>query len=73
MAKEVSIVEWHYNTGNKKPFTLAFTNCITGIVDVRDYKTQAAARAAETRFHNRISRVYGNVKRPADNSYYPYM
>ena len=69
--KHISTVEWKHNGNGTK--TLTFINCITGMVDVRTYKTAAAARAAETKFHNRMSRVYGNVSRPAADSYYPYM
>lgn len=70
--KHISTVEWKWND-NYNGITLTFINCVTGMVDVRTYKTAAAAKAAETKFHNKMSRVYGNVSRPAADSYYPYM
>lgn len=69
--KHICTTEWTYN--DNVTITLTFINCVTGMVDVRTYKTIAAAKAAETKFHNRMSRVYGNVSRPAADSYYPYM
>ncbi len=69
--KHISTVEWKHNNDGTK--TLTFINCVTGMVDVRTYKTAAAAKAAETKFHNRMLRVYGNVSRPAADSYYPYV
>lgn len=70
--KHISTVEWKWND-NYNGITLTFINCVTGMVDVRTYKTAAAAKAAETKFHNRMCRTYGNVSRPATDSYYPYM
>ena len=71
MTKEIACTTWTYNADGT--ITIEFLNCITGMVDVKTYKTGPAARAAETKFHNKASRVYGNVNRPAADSYYPYM
>lgn len=65
--KHISRVEWKWND-NYNGITLTFINCVTGVVGVRTYKTAAAAKAAETKFHNIMSSLYGNVSRPAANS-----
>lgn len=55
--KKVCEVQWmHHRDGR---VTLVFKNCITGEEDVRTYKTASAAKGAETRFSNRMARVYG--------------
>lgn len=56
MTKEIACTTWTYNADGT--ITIKFVNCITNVVDVRTYKTGPAARAAETRFHNRMARVY---------------
>lgn len=55
--REVSKVTWLRREGGK--VTLMFENCLTGAALVKTYKTEAAAKGAATKFHNRIARIYG--------------
>lgn len=48
---------------------IRFTNKVTGAQETRRYKTQAAGKAAETRFHNRMKRTYDHLlDQPQQNS-----
>lgn len=49
-------VIWYYAAG---AFMLRFVDAVTGASYVRSYKTQAAAKAAETRYYNRLTSLYG--------------
>jgi hypothetical protein len=53
-------VEWGYCSDNT--FDLVFTNHITGETETRNYKTHRSAACAETKFHNRMSRIYSSRK-----------
>lgn len=49
-------VLWYYNIDNT--ITLTFFNHITGRSEQRNYKTLPAAKCGETRFINRMNRIY---------------
>lgn len=40
---------------------ICFQNKVTGATETRQYRTEAAGKAAETRFHNRMTRLYGHL------------
>ena len=53
---KMASVFWYYVGGK---VVLHFVNHATGADKYGTYKTQAAAKAAETKFYNRVARVYG--------------
>ena len=40
---------------------IRFNNKVTGESTTRRYKTESAGKAAETKFHNRMNRLYGHL------------
>lgn len=55
----ISSVYWFYpKTGG---VDLRFENHLNGVTEVRHYRTRRGAKCAETRFHNRVERVYGQT------------
>ena len=48
----LAIVRWNYIGGGR--IRLDFENCITGWKESREYKSRAAAKAAETKFFKSI-------------------
>lgn len=60
-------VEWRYPYGfGSNPIELRFTNCFTEASETRTYKTLRAARAAETKFHNRMIKIYSQKAKKED-------
>ena len=57
--RTIAETKWNYHGDGK--VTLSFRNALTDVVTYRTYKTESAAKAAETKFHNRMSRVYNEM------------
>ena len=55
----ISETKWSYNADGT--VTLFFRNYLTDEWEFRNYKTETAAKAAETKFHNRMSRIYSKM------------
>ena len=53
-------VKWEYPYGShpEDPVKLIFINHMSGVTTYRYYKTRRAAQCAETKFLNRMSRIY---------------
>ena len=56
MTRTICGVDWHYHADGR--VTLSFHNYLTDVHEDRTYKTRSAARAAETKFQNRVNRIY---------------
>ena len=55
-AREICTTRWFYNPDGT--VTLSFHNHLTDVCVYKPYKTVAAAKTAETKFHKRVSRIY---------------
>ena len=49
-------VKWNYLYNGK--ILLTFDNFVSDYSESRIYKTKAAAKAAETKFYNRMNKIY---------------
>lgn len=58
-ARGIAETKWFYGHGGE--IVMRFHNLLTDAVTYRSYKTESAAKAAETRFHDRLSRVYAEM------------
>lgn len=58
-ARGIAETRWFYNPSGT--VTLSFHNLLTDAHEYRTYRTESAAKAAETKFHNRISRIYDSM------------
>ncbi len=56
MTIKITETTWNYPVTGGIDLTLH--NCITDVSETRHYKTKSAAKAAETKFTNRVNRVY---------------
>lgn len=52
----IAQVNWSHNPDRTIDLTL--TNCLTGASETRRYKTHRSAKCAETKFFNRMHRIY---------------
>lgn len=55
-----SMVTWHNHIDGGVDLT--FRNCVTGAEETRHYKSHRAAACAETKFHNRMSRIAASIR-----------
>lgn len=57
----VGSVMWtHLSDGS---VDLSFKDHVTGVEETRHYKSERGAKVAETRFHNRVQKMYSDLKK----------
>ena len=55
----IGSVEWGWCSDGT--IDLVFKNHLTGASTTRNYKTEGAAKGAETKFYNRLNRIYTDM------------
>lgn len=56
----LTMVQWHNHIDGSVDLTLR--NCVTGEEETRHYKSHRAAACAETKFHNRMHRIFQEIR-----------
>jgi len=54
----ITICRTQWLDNNNGTFTIGFENCLTNQHEYRTYTSKASARAAITKFQNRMNRIY---------------